>query len=98
MATESSQLLPPAPGREDLTAGLRQPVFRIGFIDAMTRRLWRNYIWIFLILLLGWVLKVMTLLPGTAVNGVIERQEGRIWSRDRVNLISAPRRLPIGNR
>ena len=42
---------------------LRQPVFRISFADAMPRRLRRNYIWIFLILLLAWVLKVVTVLP-----------------------------------
>ena len=51
----------------DLSADLRRPVFRITFTDAMTRRLRRNYIWIFLILLVAWVLKVVTLLPGTVV-------------------------------
>jgi uncharacterized membrane protein len=44
-------------GRE-LAADLRQPVFRISFTEAMTRRLRRNYIWIFLILLLAWTLKI----------------------------------------
>jgi uncharacterized membrane protein len=67
-----AQIFAPEPGEagawaRDLAADLRQPVFRVGFTDAMTRRLRRNYIWIFLILLLAWVLKVMTLLPGTAV-------------------------------
>lgn len=52
-------------GRE-LAADLRHPVFRISFGDAVTRRLRRNYIWILLILLLAWVLKIATTRPGTA--------------------------------
>lgn len=52
---------------QELAADLRQPVFRISFTDAMSRRLRRNYIWIFLILLLAWVFKVVTLLPNSAV-------------------------------
>lgn len=50
----------------EMASDLRRPVFRITFLDAITRRLRRNYIWIFLILLLAWVLKCVTLLPGTA--------------------------------
>lgn len=40
-----------------LSNGLRQPTFSISFRQAMARRLRRNYIWVFLILLLAWLLK-----------------------------------------
>ncbi len=40
--------------RQDLTA----PRFYVGFLQAMARRLWRNYIWIFFILLVAWLLKI----------------------------------------
>ncbi|WP_245422423.1 DUF2270 domain-containing protein [Alsobacter soli] len=41
-----------------LAEDLRAPRFRIGRRAAMSRRLRRNYIWMFLILLLAWVLKI----------------------------------------
>ena len=41
-----------------LAEGLRRPVFRIGLLSAVSRRLRRNYIWMYLILLLAWLLKV----------------------------------------
>ncbi len=43
-----------------LGQGLREPRFRISAADAFSRRLRRNYIWMFLILLLAWVLKITT--------------------------------------
>jgi len=43
-----------------LGQGLREPRFRISYADAFSRRLRRNYIWMFLILLIAWVLKIMT--------------------------------------
>jgi uncharacterized membrane protein len=39
---------------------LREPKFFISYGDALSRRLRRNYIWMFLILLLAWVLKIST--------------------------------------
>ncbi len=39
---------------------LREPKFFISYGDAFSRRLRRNYIWMFLILLLAWVLKIST--------------------------------------
>jgi uncharacterized membrane protein len=39
---------------------LREPKFFISYADAHSRRLRRNYIWMFLILLLAWVLKIST--------------------------------------
>ncbi len=37
---------------------LRQPLFRISIRQALSRRLRRNYGWMFLILLLAWLLKI----------------------------------------
>jgi len=39
---------------------LQRPVFLISHREAMSRRLRRNYIWMFLLLLLAWVLKIST--------------------------------------
>ncbi|MGN6305634.1 MAG: DUF2270 domain-containing protein, partial [Mesorhizobium sp.] len=46
---------------------LREPKFFISYGDAFSRRLRRNYIWMFLILLLAWVLKIST--PGLQAEG-----------------------------
>lgn len=46
---------------------LREPNFFISYGDAFSRRLRRNYIWMFLILLLAWVLKIST--PGLQAEG-----------------------------
>ncbi|WP_109574415.1 DUF2270 domain-containing protein [Aminobacter sp. AP02] len=46
--------------RKMLGDSLREPQFRISYADAFSRRLRRNYIWMFLILLLAWVLKIST--------------------------------------
>ncbi|MIL09827.1 DUF2270 domain-containing protein, partial [Salmonella enterica subsp. enterica] len=43
-----------------LGEGLRQPRFLISYADALSSRLRRNYIWMFIILLLAWVLKIST--------------------------------------
>lgn len=58
-----AQVLAPKPEIEgkwarDLADDLRQPVFLITFMEAISRRLRRNYCWMFLILLLAWVLKI----------------------------------------
>ncbi len=50
-----------------LGQSLRQPKFFISYGDAFSRRLRRNYIWMFLILLLAWVLKIST--PGLQAEG-----------------------------
>jgi len=58
------QLFGPAPegGPEPwlvmLAQDLRHPKFRITFRRAVGRRLRRNYVWMFLILLLAWMLKI----------------------------------------
>jgi uncharacterized membrane protein len=42
---------------------LREPLFLISLRAAMSRRLRRNYCWMFLILLLAWVIKITSRLP-----------------------------------
>jgi uncharacterized membrane protein len=41
-----------------LAADLRRPLFQISFGTAASRRLRRNYCWMYLILLLAWILKI----------------------------------------
>jgi uncharacterized membrane protein len=43
---------------EAIAASLRKPVFLIEYRDALFRRIRRNYIWMYLILLLAWALKI----------------------------------------
>ena len=47
-----------APWLDALASDLRHPKFRIAFSTALIRRLRRNYIWLYMILLLGWLLKI----------------------------------------
>ncbi len=60
---------PQADLRPDWAAGiassLRNPCFLISYQDALFRRVRRNYVWMYLILLLAWLLKISTpkLLP-----------------------------------
>ena len=58
------------PWLKALSADLRHPRFRLDLWMALTRRLRRNYIWMFLILLLAWVLKITSpkLQQGTSVD------------------------------
>jgi uncharacterized membrane protein len=53
---------------EQLGDDLRAPRFSISLAQALSRRLRRNYIWMFLILLLAWLLKATGILhdDGTA--------------------------------
>ena len=44
-----------APWLDVLALDLRHPKFRIAFSTALIRRLRRNYIWLYMILLLGWL-------------------------------------------
>jgi uncharacterized membrane protein len=43
-----------------LSKDLQKPVFLMGHWLAFSRRLQRNYIWMFLIVLIGWLLKIST--------------------------------------
>lgn len=59
-----AQVLAPLPEEPDmswaqwLAEDLRAPKFLISLADATSRRLRRNYIWMYLILLLAWVLRI----------------------------------------
>ena len=46
-----------------LSADLLIPKYKMGRKEAIGRRLYRNYIWIFCILLFGWILKVLICYP-----------------------------------
>jgi uncharacterized membrane protein len=48
----------PAKWMVQLGDDLRLPRFSISFLDAMAKRLRRNYVWLFAILLLAWLLKI----------------------------------------
>jgi uncharacterized membrane protein len=59
---------------EELGRDLQRPVFAIGLLDAMSRRLRRNYGWMYLILLQAWLFKVaMTNAPLGAEQGSFAR-------------------------
>ena len=45
---------------DTLSNDLQRPVFLIGYGLAFSRRLRRNYIWMFLIVLIAWLLKIST--------------------------------------
>jgi uncharacterized membrane protein len=47
-----------APWLDALALDLRHPHFRIDMRTALTRRLRRNYVWMYGILMLGWALKI----------------------------------------
>jgi uncharacterized membrane protein len=59
-----------APWLDALSEDLRHPHFRIDLTTALTRRLRRNYIWMYLILLLAWVLKITS--PRLAADGAMQ--------------------------
>lgn len=44
-------------GLAPLGEALRVPVFSLGLLQAMSRRLRRNYCWIFLVVLMAWLVK-----------------------------------------
>jgi uncharacterized membrane protein len=56
-----------APWLDALSEDLRHPHFRVDLTTALTRRLRRNYIWMYGILLLAWVLKITS--PKLAADG-----------------------------
>jgi uncharacterized membrane protein len=56
-----------APWLDALSEDLRHPHFRIDLPTALTRRLRRNYVWMYGILALGWLLKITS--PKLAADG-----------------------------
>ncbi len=67
--TFSASALDPgrAPWLDALSEELRHPHFRIDIGTALTRRLRRNYIWMFGILLLAWTLKITSAKVGADI-------------------------------
>jgi len=62
--------------RELLAADLWHPRFTIGIWEAMGRRLRRNYIWIFAVLTLSWIIKVsIHPLPTTDLAEILQRAQ-----------------------
>ena len=59
-----------APWLGVLAEDLRHPRFRIDFATALMRRLRRNYVWMYAILLLGWVLKITS--PKLSADGAMQ--------------------------
>lgn len=59
---------------------LRRPSFHITFDEARSRRLRRNYIWIYLILLMAWLLKITSgkLQPGAGTSEVAFSLQGTL--------------------
>lgn len=71
-----------------LGQNLREPKFFISYADAFSRRLRRNYIWMFLILLLAWVLKIST--PGLQAENI-----SRTLARSLQEILQTARLGPI---
>jgi uncharacterized membrane protein len=65
------------PWLKALAEDLRHPHFRIDLRAAMIRRLRRNYVWMFLILLLAWILKIAS--PKLQANGAPSPDTGAPW-------------------
>ena len=57
-----------------LSEDLLMPSYKMGRKEAVGRRLYRNYIWIFCILLFGWILKVLIYYPsaGDSLKGFFQ--------------------------
>jgi uncharacterized membrane protein len=51
-----------------LSEDLLMPSYKMGRKEAIGRRLYRNYIWIFCILLFGWILKVLIFYPSASAS------------------------------
>lgn len=49
-----------------LSEDLVTPTFKISPLDALTRRFMRNYVWIFLVILGGWIMKLLIHVPDAA--------------------------------
>lgn len=58
-----------APWLDALSEDLRHPHFRVDLTTALTRRLRRNYVWMYGILLLAWVLKITS--PKLGADGAL---------------------------
>ena len=83
-----AQVLAPQPGADGswarlLGADLRRPLFLISHSEALSRRLRRNYCWMFLILLVAWLLKTATVSAPNGGSGEIRLvQSAGEWVRN----------------
>jgi uncharacterized membrane protein len=73
---------PMARWREMLAMDLDLPKYKTTFVDAMAFRLRRNYVWIFLMVLGGWCVK-LSIHPSLALTA------GELWGRIGVGPLSA---------
>lgn len=62
---------------EAIAASLRKPVFLMAYREALFRRIRRNYIWMYLILLLAWALKISS--PKLQQGEAPEEFVGSLW-------------------
>lgn len=66
--------LPREEWRKLLASDLRQPEHKVGFLAAMTMRLRRIYLWIFLTIVLGWGMKInLHPLPASKIETLLYR-------------------------
>jgi len=66
---------------------LRLPRFTISSTQAMARRLRRNYIWLFLILLLAWLLKTTTGVLQASGNAAIVRSTSELFKNASIGYV-----------
>jgi uncharacterized membrane protein len=59
-----------------IAASLRAPRFMLGYVEAIQRRLRRNYSWMYVIMLLAWILKITT--PKLLTEGA-SQQAAQSW-------------------
>jgi uncharacterized membrane protein len=73
----SAELCKPRSGwREELGTDLLVPRFKIGLLEAFGRRFRRNYVWIFLLLIFGWLADLAIALDGgLSFGGFVRRAE-----------------------
>jgi uncharacterized membrane protein len=59
--------------RTDLVTQLRTPCLPLSYFKALGLRLWRNYLWLQLGLLLLWFVKLGVFQPGMSLRGGLRR-------------------------
>jgi len=77
----------PAHWMNQLAEDLRLPRFTITTTQAMARRLRRNYIWLFLILLLAWLLKTTTGVLQASGSAQIVQSTGELFKNASIGYV-----------
>ncbi|MFY9571135.1 MAG: DUF2270 domain-containing protein [Blastocatellia bacterium] len=80
-------LLDPAHWMSQLGEDLRLPRFSMTRNQAMARRLRRNYIWLFLILLLAWLIKTTTGVLQAAGNTAMVHSTGELFKNAAIGYV-----------